>query len=48
MSASLLGLTGIIYLIVSLSEWRAGHTGLSIAFLGYAFSNVGLIVATIK
>jgi hypothetical protein len=48
MSTPLLGLTGIIYLIVSLSEWRAGHIGLSIAFLGYAFSNVGLIMATIR
>lgn len=48
MSAPLLGLTGVIYLFVALSEWRAGHHGLSMAFLGYAFSNIGLIFATIR
>jgi hypothetical protein len=45
MSAGLLGVTTFIYLLVALSEWRMGHSGLAIAFLGYAFSNLGLIWA---
>lgn len=46
MSAGLIALVGLIYLVVAWGEWRSGHVGLAIAFLGYAFSNIGFIVAT--
>ncbi len=46
MSVGLLALTMGIYCLVALSEYRAGHDGMAIAFAGYAFSNIGLILAT--
>lgn len=33
---------GIVYFFVSIKLFLEGNTGLAIAFLGYAFSNVGL------
>jgi hypothetical protein len=48
MSAGLLALTMAIYVLVAVSEFRSGHAGLGIAFAGYAFSNIGLIMATLK
>jgi hypothetical protein len=47
MSGPLIALTGLIYLFVACDlAWR-GNVGLGIAYLGYAFANVGLyLVAT--
>ena len=42
MSGNLIALTGCIYLYVSLDQFRQGNAGMGIAYLGYAFSNVGL------
>ena len=36
---------GFVYLIVATNLILAGKVGLGIAFLGYAFSNVGLYLA---
>lgn len=35
----------VVYLYVGLDKLCRGETGLAIAFLGYAFSNVGLYMA---
>lgn len=45
MSSWLIALTGLIYLYVSAELMYAGKTGLSLAYAGYAFSNVGLWLA---
>jgi hypothetical protein len=42
MSGPLIAFTGIIYLYVSLDQFRRGNPGMGIAYMGYAFSNVGL------
>ena len=36
---------GVVYLYIAIDLICAGKTGLSVAFLGYAFSNVGLWLA---
>ena len=36
---------GLVYLIVATNLIMTGKVGLGIAFLGYAFSNVGLYLA---
>ena len=42
MSGWLIGLTGLIYAYVSAEQlWRGNH-GMSIAYFGYALSNIGL------
>ena len=48
MSAPLIAIVTVIYCGVAVSEFRAGHAGMCIVFLGYAFANVGLIMATLK
>jgi len=41
----LIGLTGAIYLVVA-ADLAAHHKlGLAVAYLGYAFANVGLYIA---
>lgn len=45
MSGWLMGFVGVIYVFTSISLWFEGKPGLSIAFAGYAFSQVGLIWA---
>ena len=35
----------LIYVGISVAHALGGRTGLSIAFVGYAFANVGLILA---
>ncbi len=45
MSGWLIGFTGIIYLVVAVDLWWEGKNGLAIAYLGYAFANVGLYMA---
>ena len=42
MSSWLIALTGLIYFGVSIEMFYKGKTGLGIAYLGYAFSNIGL------
>jgi len=42
MSGNLIILTGVIYAWVSYCQFSSGNQGLGIAYLGYAFSNVGL------
>ena len=42
MSGPLIALTGLIYLYVAIDCFWRGNSGLGIAYLGYAFSNVGL------
>jgi hypothetical protein len=42
MSAWLILLTGVIYLYVSFEQGYKGNIGMSMAYAGYAFANVGL------
>jgi hypothetical protein len=41
-SGPLIALTGVIYAYVAADQFWRGNTGMGIAYLGYAFSNVGL------
>lgn len=45
MSPFLIAITGAIYLVVAADLAAHGKTGLAIAYLGYAFANVGLYLA---
>lgn len=45
MSGWLIVVTGLIYAVVAADLVTAGKTGLGIAYLGYAFSNIGLYLA---
>lgn len=45
MSAGLIALVTVIYIGVAVSELLRGNTGMCIAFAGYAFANIGLIIA---
>lgn len=45
MAAWLIAVIGVVYLVVGVSLLLEGKQGLGIAFLGYAFSNVGLYLA---
>ena len=45
MSSWLIALTGLIYVAVAADLALSGNAGLSIAYLGYAFANVGLWMA---
>lgn len=45
MSSTTILLVGVVYLYVGADKLYRGDTGLGIAFLGYAFSNVGLYLA---
>jgi hypothetical protein len=42
MSANLIAITGVIYAYVAFDLWTQGKTGLSLAYIGYAFANAGL------
>ena len=48
MSAWLIVIVGIIYLVISIQLVYQGKIGLAIAFAGYAASNVGLYMEAIK
>jgi len=48
MSHNLILFTGIIYLWVALEQGYKGNTGMLIAYLGYAFANVGLYMLASK
>ena len=47
MSSWLVVLTGTIYLIVAIDQFRKGSVGTGIMFLGYAIGNVGILL-TVK
>ena len=47
MSAILISIVTVIYLGVAVTEFVAGRPGISIAFLGYALANLGLIYNTL-
>lgn len=42
MSGPLIALTGLIYAYVAADQFTKGNPGMGIAYLGYAFANVGL------
>lgn len=42
MSSHLIALTGCIYAYVAAEQFFRGNPGLGIAYMGYAFANVGL------
>lgn len=48
MSGWLIALTGLIYLYVSCDQLYKGNVGMSIAYLGYSFSNIGLYLLASK
>lgn len=48
MSAWLIAVIGVVYLVVSVDLLIKGQTGLGIAFVGYALGNVGLTLAALK
>lgn len=48
MSGWLIALTGMVYLYVSVEQLIKGNTGMFIAYLGYAFSNIGLYLLASK
>ncbi len=45
MSSNMIALVGLIYLFIAGTLVYEKKWGLAIAFLGYAFSNVGLYIA---
>lgn len=45
MSSGLIVFTGVIYAYVAFDQYTKGNTGLAIAYIGYAFSNMGLAYA---
>jgi hypothetical protein len=47
MSAWLIAVIGVVYLVVAADLLLKGHTGLGIAFLGYALGNVGLYMEAV-
>ena len=48
MSGWLIALTGLVYFYVSCEQLYKGNTGMFIAYLGYAFSNIGLYLLASK
>jgi len=42
MSGWLIALTGLIYLYVAIEQLTKGNTAMFIAYVGYAFANIGL------
>lgn len=44
MSASLLGLVGVVYAYVAIQYWLGGRPGMALAFIAYAISNFGFIL----
>jgi hypothetical protein len=42
MTGPLIILVGFIYAYVAVDQYMNGNTGMSIAYAGYAFSNIGL------
>lgn len=42
MGKQLIVITGVIYLVIAVEQWFKGNVGMGMAYLGYAFANVGL------
>jgi hypothetical protein len=47
MSSWLVVVTGIIYSVCAIDQFRKGSVGMGIMFLGYAIGNVGILL-TVK
>jgi hypothetical protein len=45
MSAPLILIVGVVYLVVAVDQFRQGSPGMAIAWFGYALANVGLAMA---
>jgi len=45
MSAWLIAIIGVVYAVVAADLLYRGNLGLGIAFVGYAFANIGLYLA---
>jgi hypothetical protein len=48
MSSWLILLTGLVYVYVSIEQGYKGNIGMTIAYAGYAFSNIGLYLLASK
>lgn len=48
MSGNLILITGLVYLYVALEQGYKGNVGMLIAYLGYAFANIGLYMLATK
>lgn len=48
MSSSLILITGVIYAYVAIEQGIKGNTGMLIAYIGYAFANIGLFMLASK
>lgn len=48
MSAWLILFTGLVYAYVSIEQGCKGNVGMTIAYAGYAFSNIGLYMLASK
>ena len=48
MSNTLIAVVTIIYVLVALSFYLDGKTGMAITFLGYSAANIGLIMANME
>jgi hypothetical protein len=48
MSGWLIAVTGLIYTYVFIDQFSRGNAAMGIAYLGYAFSNIGLFLAVSK
>lgn len=48
MGAGLIALTGAIYLYVAVEQGHKGNWGMMIAYIGYAFANIGLYMLASK
>lgn len=48
MAGWLIALTGLIYAVVAADLLCSGKAGLGIAYLGYAFANIGLYLAATR
>lgn len=42
MSKTLIVLTAMIYTYVFIDQFQKGNTGMGLAYMGYAFANIGL------
>jgi len=48
MGAWLIGFTGVVYAFIAAEQAWRGNMGMGIAYLGYAFANVGLYMLAAK
>jgi len=47
-SVWLIGIVTLIYTWIAIDQFTKGNSGMSIAYAGYAFSNIGLILLASK